>query len=112
MSLWFDVTRIATVLNIVLLLGLSYVWVRNYFRLRTKFTVGFLAFGTFLLADNAFAFYIYVLNPSTSGWFAGIPERYNVIIMLLALFQFGALLALAWVTFEFERPQLSTLSDF
>jgi NADH:ubiquinone oxidoreductase subunit 3 (subunit A) len=102
MSLWFDVTRIATVINIILLLGLSYVWVRNHLRLRTKFTVGFLAFGGFLLADNAFAFYIYVLNPTTSGWFAGIPERYNVVIMLLALFQLGALLALAWVTFEFE----------
>lgn len=102
MSLWFDVTRIATALSIILLLGLSYVWIRNHFRLRTKFTIGFITFGAFLLANNAFAFYIYVLNPTTSSWFSNIPERYNTIIMLLALFELGALLTLTWITFEFE----------
>jgi NADH:ubiquinone oxidoreductase subunit 3 (subunit A) len=102
MGIWFGVTRTATIINIALLLGLGYVWVRNHLRLRTKFTVGFLAFGGFLLANNGFAIYIYALNPTTSDWFATIPERYNIVFMILALFQLGALLALSWITFEFK----------
>lgn len=102
MGIWFSVTRIATIVNIALLLGLGYVWVRNHLRLRTKFTIGFLAFGGFLLANNSYAIYIYSLNPTTSDWFVAIPERYNIVIMILALFQLGALLALSWITFEFE----------
>lgn len=100
MSIWFDVTRIATVLNLCLLAGMSYIWVRNYLRIRTKFGLGFLAFGGFMLAENGFALYLYVLDPTTSSWFAGIPVRYNVAFMLLALFQLCALSALAWITLE------------
>lgn len=100
MGLWFDVTRVATVVSLVLLAGLSYVWVQNYRRLRTKFTVGFLAFGAFLLAANGFAFYLYVVDPTTSQWFLEIPTRYNVAFMVLAVLQLGALTALAWVTLD------------
>jgi hypothetical protein len=100
MALWFTVTRLATVLNVVLLLGLVYVWVRNFRQVRTRFTVGLLAFGGFLLAQNAFALYIYVVNAKTSGWFAEIPELYNMSIMVLTVLQFAALAALAWVTLE------------
>ncbi|WP_254544256.1 hypothetical protein [Halomarina pelagica] len=98
MALWFDVTRLATALNLVLLGGLCYVWVRNYLRLRTPFTLGLLVFGAFLLVQNGFALYIYVLDPTTSDWFGAIPERYNVAIMTLTVLQFGAVLALTWIT--------------
>lgn len=100
MAIWFTVTRVATVLNIALLLGLVYVWARNYRQIRTRFTVGFLAFGGFLLAQNAFALYIYVLNAKTSGWFAEIPELYNMSIMVLTVLQLAAIAVLAWVTLE------------
>ena len=100
MPIWFDVTRLVTVFNLGLLLGLSYVWLRNHRLLRTRFTLGFLAFGAFLLAQNAYALYIYVVDPTTSRWFAEIPERYNVAIMVLTLLQFGAIVVLSWVTRE------------
>lgn len=32
---WFDVTRLVTVLNLLVLCVLSYIWVRNYRTLRT-----------------------------------------------------------------------------
>ena len=100
MAIWFDVTRLVTLFNLGLLLGLSYVWLRNYRTLRTRFTLGFLVFGAFLLAQNGYALYIYVVDPTTSSWFAEIPERYNLAIMLLTLLQFGALAVLSWVTLE------------
>lgn len=100
MPIWFDVTRIVTVLNIAVLLGLGYLWVRTHLELRTKITLGFLIFGGFLLVENSYAFYLFVLNPATSGWFVEIPERYNLALMVLTLLQFGALGALSWVTLE------------
>lgn len=100
MSIWLDVTRIATVANVGLLAGLSYVWVRNYLHLKTKFTVGFVLFGVFLLAHNGVALYLFALNPTTSNWFVDIPAFYNLAFMVLALLQFAALAVLAWVTME------------
>ncbi|WP_435076048.1 hypothetical protein [Halococcus sp. AFM35] len=100
MPIWFDVTRLVTVLNIAVLCGLGYLWVRTHLELRTKVTLGFLLFGGFLLVENGFAFYLFVVDPTTSAWFAEIPARYNIAFMVLTLLQFGALGALSWVTVE------------
>lgn len=97
---WFALTRIATLLSLAMLLGLSYVWARNYRTLQTRFTLGFVLFGGFLLAENAFALYIFAVDPTTSHWFAEIPERYNAIITTLTLLEFAALAVLSWTTFE------------
>jgi len=102
MPIWFTVTRVATVLNLALLCALGYVWVRNYRRIRTRFTLGLLVFGAFLLAENGYALYLYLLDPTTSHWFSEIPQRYTVSIMLLTLFQFGALAVLSWITLDSE----------
>lgn len=104
MSLWFDLTRLLTVLSLGLLLGLSYVWVQNYRRFQTRFTLGFLLFGVLLSAENAYALYIYLLNPTTSHWFAEIPVRYNVAILTLTVLEFVALVVLSWITFESALP--------
>lgn len=100
MGLWLDLTRLATLANLVLLGVLSYVWLRNYLHLRTKFTIGFMLFGGFLVAHNGFALYLFALNPTTSGWFVDIPSFYNLAFMLLATLQFAALAVLAWITLE------------
>lgn len=100
MSFWIDVTRIATAANVLLLVGLSVVWARNYARVRTRFTVGFLAFGSLLLAENAFALYLYAIDPTTSAWFADIPPLYNRSLMILAVLQLAALAVLSWITLQ------------
>lgn len=100
MSLWLDVTRLATALNVLLLVGLSLVWARNYSRVRTRFTMGFLAFGGLLLAENAFALYLFAIDPTTSAWFAEIPPLYNRSLMVLAVLQFAALAVLSWITVQ------------
>lgn len=98
MALWFDVTRTVTALNLALALALSAVWLRNYSRYRSRYLLGFLAFGAFLVAQSVYAINLYVLDPATSGWFAEIPPQYNFALAVLTVSQFGALLALAWVT--------------
>jgi hypothetical protein len=98
MTVWLDVTRVVTALNLVVVLSLSVVWVRNYRRYRSRYLLGFLAFGGFLLVQNAYALNLYVLDPTTSGWFADIPPRYNFAIAVLTVLEFAALAALAWVT--------------
>lgn len=98
MTLWFDVTRVVTVLNLAVVLSLSAVWLRNYRRYRSRYLLGFLAFGGFFVVQNAYAINLYVLDPKTSGWFAEIPPRYNFAIAVLTVLEFAALVALAWVT--------------
>lgn len=98
MALWFDVTRAVTACNLAVALALSAVWVRQYSRYRTQYVLGFLAFGAFLVAQNAYAINLFALDPTTSAWFADIPGRYNFAFAVLSVFEFAALLALAWVT--------------
>jgi len=98
MTLWFDVTRVVTALNLALAVSLSVVWFRNYRRYRSNYLLGFLAFGGFLIAQNAYAINLFVLDPATSGWFAEIPSQYNFALAVLACLEFAALLALSWVT--------------
>ena len=98
MAIWFDVTRAVTALNLVLALALSAVWLRNYSQYRSRYLLGFLAFGAFLVAQGAYAINLYVLDPTTSDWFADIPAEYNFALAVLTVSQFGALLALAWIT--------------
>lgn len=100
MSVWMQVTRVATATNVLLLVVLSAIWARNYARVRTRFTRGFLAFGGLLLAQNGFALYLYALDPTTSQWFAEIPALYNRSLMLLALLQLAALVVLSWITVQ------------
>lgn len=100
MDLWFGLTRLATGANILLLVGLTYVWVRNYTRLKSRLTTGLVAFGGLMLAENVYALYLFALDPTTRSWFGDIPTLYRRAFMILALLQLGALLALAWVTWE------------
>lgn len=100
MGLWFDITRAATVLNILLLVVLASVWARNYLQLRSKLTIGLSMFAVLLLAENALKLYFYMLHPLLAGWFIELPELHHIAFMLLGLFEFGALVFLLWVTWE------------
>ncbi|WP_101296751.1 hypothetical protein [Halegenticoccus soli] len=101
MSVWFDVARIATGLNVLFLLALSYVWVRNYAEFRSKHTLGLLMFSLFLLAENAFALYIYLVDPTLSGWFASeVPAIAWRGMMALHVLETVGVGFLLWVTWD------------
>ena len=101
MTLWFDVARIAAVLNLVLLAGLGYVWVRNYLDFRTKHTLGLLLFTVFLFAENAYSLYLYQWHPTVAPWFASsMPPTAGDGMMALGIFEMIGLAILTWVTFD------------
>lgn len=101
MSLWFDVARVAHALNVLLLVGLGYVWVRNYLEFRSKHTLGLLLFSVFLLLENAFALYIYMFDGVLAAWFAtAVPAPAWQGLMMLPLFEAVGLAFLLWVTWD------------
>ncbi|MGM0590806.1 MAG: hypothetical protein ACQETI_04105 [Halobacteriota archaeon] len=101
MSIWVDVARTATAVNVVLLVLLSVIWGRNYVQLRSKHTLGLLLFSVFLLAENAFALYFYLLDPQLSVWFStAVPAIAWQAMMSLHVLETVGLVVLAWVTFD------------
>jgi hypothetical protein len=100
-GIWSTVARISVVLNVLLLLGLGYVWARNYLQFRSKHTLGLLVFSLLLLAENACALYYYLVDPTLSVWFAtAVPDIAWRAMMLLHVLETFALLFLAWVTWD------------
>lgn len=96
------VARIACGLNVLLLVGLGYIWARNYAQFRSKHTLGLLVFSLLLLAENALALYYYTLDPTLSAWFASeaVPAIAWEAMMLLHALETIALLFLAWATWD------------
>ncbi|MFD1512749.1 hypothetical protein [Halomarina rubra] len=93
--------QVATATSVVLLFVLASVWVRNYRQLRSKHTLGMLVFALLLLVENAFALYVYLLDPRLSAWFGtAVPD-----VAWYAMLGFHVLEALAigfltWVTLD------------
>ena len=69
MSFWITVTRVAMGVNILLLVGVGYVWVGNYRVVRSKYVLALLLFAVFLLAENVSALYLFSLHAVTRQWF-------------------------------------------
>jgi hypothetical protein len=79
-------------LSILLLAGLVGIWVRNYLTFRTSLTLGLIAFGLILSAENALAIYFFF---STSMLYSGDPLAQRAVLTLRAL----QLLALGFLTY-------------
>ncbi|MBV0924422.1 hypothetical protein KTS45_09430 [Halomicroarcula limicola] len=101
MSVWLDLARLAAVVNVALLLVLGGVWIRNYRRLHSKHTLGLSLFAALLCVENAFALYVYTLDPVLSVWFGtAVPDpAWQAMVALHALETVG-LAVLTWVTLD------------
>ena len=101
-ELWSLVARAVTAVNVLLCLGLGYIWGRNYFEFRSKHTLGLFVFALLLFARNCWGFYIYQFDPVLAGWFASeaIPDIAWHAMLLLHVLESVALLFLAWVTWD------------
>lgn len=103
MSLWVPLAKLATGVNVVLLLALGYVWGRNYYKFRSKHTLGLLLFASFLLAENALVLYYYIVDPTLSTWWHNsdlVPPIVWQTQMLLHGIESLGLAFLAWVTWD------------
>lgn len=101
MSIWIDAARLSTAVNVLILLVLSYIWARNYLRIRSKHVMGLMIFALLLLAENGLALYYYLLDEDLSVWFAtDVPVIAWRALMVLHLLETAALAFLLWVTWE------------
>jgi hypothetical protein len=99
--IWIDLAQLATALNLVLLAVLGVVWGRNYRRLRSRQTLGMLVFAALLFVENAFALYVYQLDPVLAAWFSN--EVADPAWRAMAAFHVLEALAvgfLTWVTLD------------
>ncbi|MXR21240.1 hypothetical protein [Halobacterium bonnevillei] len=80
--------------NLVVLVSLAGVWVRNYFEFRTPLVLGLVAFSAVLAVENAVAVYFFF---SMHMLYSGDPVV-QTIVLVMRLLQFVAVAALAWVT--------------
>lgn len=100
MSLWIEGAEAASVLNVLLLLGLGAIWGRNYRLLRSKHALGLLVFGGLLLAENLLWVYVYLVNPALIEWmYDAAPVAQQAMLGLCGLESVG-LLVLAWITWD------------
>jgi len=97
------IVQVFAVLNILLLVGLLYVWGSNWWQLRSKHTLGLGMFGGFLLGENALAAYLFIMDPTLSAWIndpALVPRPAQITLAGLRLLEFGGLAFLTWVTWD------------
>lgn len=98
-----DLMRIVLGVNIVLLVGLGYVWGRNVWRFRSKHTMGLFVFSILLLAENALAFYLFVFDPTLSHWVetaSFVPRPAQITMLAIRVLEFCGLVFLSWVTWD------------
>lgn len=97
MAVMLDITAVIAAVNILLLLGLLYVWIGNYRKFRTALVLGLIAFGAVMLVENAMAIYFFAF--STEMLFSMDVTVQKAVLVLRSL-QFVALLFLTWVTMK------------
>ena len=98
-----DLMRIVLGVNIILLIGLGYVWGRNVLRFRSKHTTGLFVFSILLLAENALAFYLFVFHTVLSGWISNpalVPPIAQYAMLSIRVLEFCGLVFLSWVTWD------------
>lgn len=103
MALMVDLVRALSVLNLLLLVGLGYVWARNWWALRSKHALGLVLFALFLLGENALAAYYFMVNPTLTAWIdnaQAVPRPAQIAMMSLRALEFFGLLFLSWITWD------------
>lgn len=98
MSTWLAVARAASAANVLLLVALGSVWLRNYRHHGARHTLGLLVVASFLLVENALWLYFYVVHPGFVGWFVESALDIQVGVAMLCGLELLALLALVRIT--------------
>jgi hypothetical protein len=102
-SVLVDAVRLLTVLNLLLLLGLAAVWGRNWLDLRSKHAFGLLLFAVLLIGENALGAYLFLLDPTVSGWIGNpvqVPPPAQFAMAAFRVLEFAGLAFLSWVTYD------------
>ncbi len=93
MEFLMKATTVLTALNIVFLLALGYIYVRNWLKLKTSFTSGLLLFNLLFLAQNLTSFYFYI---TMTPYFVDMVSLHVFILTLLQTIAFLILTIISW----------------
>jgi len=93
MEFEMQATFVLTVVNIVLLLALAYVYGKNWMRFKSGFTAGLLLFTIAFLAQYVTSFYFYVTN---MDYFVDMVSMHVLILTLLQTIAFAILNGISW----------------
>ena len=103
MAVLIDAMRAFSVFNVLLLLGLGYVWGRNYLQFRSKHTLGLVIFAVLLLAENVLAIYFFLFNHTLTVWItdpAAVPPPAQQAMLALRVLEFAGVAFLTWVSWD------------
>jgi hypothetical protein len=100
MSVWVDLARVAAGLNVLVLLGLSYLWGRNAWRFRSKHASGLAVFAVLLLVENALALYVFAVDPALVAWIGASAPLAQAAMMALRGVELVAVVVLAWTAID------------
>ena len=100
MGVWLNAASVATALNVVLLLVLGSVWIRNYLKFRSKHTLGLSVFAALLLAENLLSLNYYVLDPQVAQLLSSADPIAGRAMMLVQVLELAAIVFLLWVTWD------------
>lgn len=100
MAPWLDAARVAAGVNVLLLLALGGVWLRNYRRYGAQHTLALLVVAAFLLVENALWLYFYVVHEAFVGWFVAAGPQVQAGLTLLCVLELVALAVLSLLTWQ------------
>ena len=100
MSTWLTVAVAAATLNILLLVALSSVWLRNYRQHGASHTLGLLVFSLVLLVQNGLWVYFYQFHSAFIDWFVNAGSDVQIGMTLLCGLETVALLFLFRITWQ------------
>lgn len=100
MTLWLDLALIAAVLNLVLLSGLGWVWLRNYRSHGAMHTLGLLVFAMLLIVQNGIWVYFYQFHSGYIAWFVNTGPDVQIGLTLLCGLETLALVFLVRITWQ------------
>ncbi|WP_458209353.1 hypothetical protein [Haladaptatus sp. NG-SE-30] len=96
MATTIEMASVLAGVNVLFLLVLTGVWIRNYTLFKSQLVLGLVAFAGVMLAENAMALYYFV---TMQGFYAMSPKVQQSVLILRAL-QFVALSFLTYVTLK------------
>jgi hypothetical protein len=100
MGVWLTAASAATALNVVLLVVLGGIWIRNYRQFRSKHTLGLAVFAVLLLAENLLSLYYYVIDPTVAAVLNDAAPFAGRAMMTVQVLELAAILFLFWVTWD------------
>ena len=92
-SMIMKVTATLTGISILLLLGMLYVYYKNFRTARSKFTIGLFIFAVLFLIQSLVSLYYYI---TMMDYYAPDVEVHAFILTLLQTIAFAILLKITW----------------